>query len=315
MLKIIVAFSLALVTWSAAGNRTAPVKTAEDEVPVKVSLPQLAADPAAYNQKLIQVTAFVSHGFEDFAIFDPALATPNPGFSVWLEYGGKVASGTIYCCGPTDARTRPEQLTVEDIAIPLVDDSTFRQFDELIHKSSDTTVRATLIGRFFSGRLGNFPGGNFWTGYGHAGCCSLLAVQKVTAFEPHAGTDLDYRATSDRPDFPGNDCDDETLLTTDSLATIKAQQSAEQSDLKWAFTEPQRVATVSLATVLKRDPGTINGLRQRRVGPGRVVYEWGRRGRNYYFIAVRRPYWLLFYAVDSERVAWVTAAVHRISCD
>src|SRR5260370_21897167 len=43
--------------------------------PEKVSLCELQKDVDAYNHKLIEVTAFVSHGFEDFTLFDPTCNT------------------------------------------------------------------------------------------------------------------------------------------------------------------------------------------------------------------------------------------------
>jgi hypothetical protein len=73
------------------------------EQPEKVTVCQLKNAPPAYNHKLIEVTAFVSHDFEDFTVFDPACPSwPD----VWLEYGGTSKSGTMYCCGVTDDRLR-----------------------------------------------------------------------------------------------------------------------------------------------------------------------------------------------------------------
>jgi hypothetical protein len=57
--------------------------------------------PPAYNQKLVEVTAFVAHALEDFTLFDPTCSS-WPG--VWLEYGGKAESETMYCCGVTADR-------------------------------------------------------------------------------------------------------------------------------------------------------------------------------------------------------------------
>src|ERR1700687_4185215 len=74
-----------------------------------VSVCQLKHDPPAYNHKLIEVTAFVSHDFEDFTIFDPTCPSwPD----VWLEYGATSKSGTMYCCGVSDDRNRTEELVV-----------------------------------------------------------------------------------------------------------------------------------------------------------------------------------------------------------
>ena len=66
------------------------------EEPAQVTVCELKANPADYNHKLIEVIGFVSHGFEDFGLFDPSCSSwPY----VWLEYGGTKKSGTMYCCG------------------------------------------------------------------------------------------------------------------------------------------------------------------------------------------------------------------------
>ena len=54
------------------------------EVPEKITVCQLKSDPARYNHKLVEVTGFISHGFEDFGLFDPKCESKN---SIWLDYG------------------------------------------------------------------------------------------------------------------------------------------------------------------------------------------------------------------------------------
>jgi hypothetical protein len=99
--QISIAFCLCLVA-----------ATAKAEQPIRVSSCQIKKDPAAYNHKLLEVTAFVSHGFEDFTLFDPDCPSwPQ----VWLEYGGTVSSGTIYWGGGTAKRSRSKPLRVENI--------------------------------------------------------------------------------------------------------------------------------------------------------------------------------------------------------
>jgi len=106
----IVAFCAILFSSFAAAARS--------EEPVKVTVCQLKADPAAYNHKLVEVEGFVSHDFEDFSFFDPTC--PPTAEDIWLEYGGTEKSDTTYCCGPTAGTARPKELTVEGIAVPLV---------------------------------------------------------------------------------------------------------------------------------------------------------------------------------------------------
>ena len=128
--------------------------SAGEEQPEKLTVCHLKSDPAAYNHKLVEVTGFVSHDFEDFTIFVPTCASWP---AIWLEYGGKAKSGTMYCCGVTADRHRPNEMKVEEMPIPLTDNEEFREFDKLIQPPfrSDrpgAIVHATLVGRFFSGR-------------------------------------------------------------------------------------------------------------------------------------------------------------------
>jgi hypothetical protein len=104
-----------------------------EEQPESVTVCQLKNDPLADNHKLVEVTGFVSHDFGDFTLFDPNCPSwPE----VWLEYGGKAKSG-MYCCGVTADRNRPQQMVVENIPIPLVENEQFREFDKLIQRHSD----------------------------------------------------------------------------------------------------------------------------------------------------------------------------------
>src|SRR5258708_34477608 len=92
-------------------------RTACSEEATKVTVCQLKVDPPAYNHKLIEVTGFVSHAFEDFSLFDPACSSWPP---VWLEYGGKSQSGTNYCCGGSANPKRPDEMKMGGIRIPVI---------------------------------------------------------------------------------------------------------------------------------------------------------------------------------------------------
>lgn len=151
------------------------------EEPIKVSVCQLKIDPASFNHKRVEVTGFVSHGFENFTLFD---ATCSSSQNIWLEYGGKRNSNTVYCCGTAANSRRKSVLEVEKLPVPLNEDKVFRAFDRLINRPSDSTVdatriHATLVGRFFSGEQQKFGNTISWGGYGHLGCCSLLVIEQV----------------------------------------------------------------------------------------------------------------------------------------
>jgi hypothetical protein len=288
------------------------------EQPTSATVCQLKNDPPAYNHKLVEVTAFVSHAFEDFTLFDPTCSSwPE----VWLEYGGKTKSGTMYCCGVTADRHRPEEMRVEDIPIPLTDNEQFRRFDKLIQppfKSgrNGAVVHATIVGRFFSGRQIKYPKRTFWGGYGHMGCCSLLAIQEIRSVDGEDRDDLDYGASADQPDIDKTGCGYRSLTPLDPTADlIKAQQDADLGANDWVFDDPRRVASNALARYSKTEESAIEGLKETRKTQGRYVYEWTPAGKaETYMVVVSRPYLLSFYARDPKRVAWVVTAAYLSSC-
>ncbi len=159
----------------------APASVHAEQV-TQVTLCEVLADPQRYDHQLLQLTGHVRHGFEEFTLS----AAGCPKSSLWLEYGGKRASGTMYCCGVTDARWRPKTLVVEGIATKLVDDAAFRQFDRAIQHApeAEAQANATVIGRFFAGTRQKFPTGYAWVGYGHFGLFSLLVIQQVLQVKP-----------------------------------------------------------------------------------------------------------------------------------
>lgn len=280
---------------------------------VRVTPCQLKSDPASYNHNLLEITGFVSHGFEDFTLFDPACATwPD----VWLEYGGTVNSGTMYCCGVSNNRSRPHELEVEGIAVSLVDNEAFRTFDRLIQRDPDSIVRATIIGRFFAGADSHAAPGNLLRGYGHLGCCSLLAIQQVLAVDSQNKADLDYRAYADESRINKAHCGYRQLVPSSVYSDSReAQKAAESGQKDWAFAEPERAARDSLARVLQIDERSIQGMKQIRAAQGRLVYEWRpRKRRTSYVIVVSRPYWLSFYSADPRKVAWVAIADWESPC-
>jgi len=254
------------------------------EEPQKVTVCQLKSDPTSFNHKLVEVEAFVSHDFEDFTLFDPAChAWP----AVWLEYGGKAKSDTTYCCGPTAGRNRPQELTVEGIPIPLVEDDHFKQFDREIQppfraEQFGSVVHADLIGRFFAGRREQFGKGEpFWGGFGHMGCCSLLAIQEVRTVSPQDRDDLDYGASSDQPGIGVTGCGYSfrtPIVPGNGL--LEAQQQADHDPNSTAFDDPERVASDFLVGRLKLEAGSPLKLSEKRRAPGRIVYQWEQSGKS-----------------------------------
>lgn len=279
---------------------------------------ELAKDPAAYNRALVRLTAFVTHGFEDFHLAEPICPNPPEHFSTWIMYGGDIESNTVYCCpGEASGETRPKTLEVEGIQIPLVTDGVFQQFRDLLKKDADTTVRATLVGRFFSGKRLAVKGPTFWSGYGHLGCCSLFVIQRVEWFELHARSDLDYTAEAGWNEPERCKVDSLRWLRHISIAyfdgtaeqAVEEQKLADDGTHAWAFGDPQRVAVESLKPFYGDQVPVLRNLKNT---PARQVFQW-KNGKKSVIIVVTKPYWLSFYS-NSGSVAWVSTMVKEADC-
>jgi hypothetical protein len=280
--------------------------------PEEVTMCQLRTEPSKYNRKLVKVTGFISHGFEDFGLFDPSC---TPQFGLWVDYGGTKRSNTMYCCGVVPGSSRPEVVSVEGIKIPLVDDDRFKELDGMIKKQYDLIMHATIIGRFFAGEKVNGPNGEFWSGYGHMGCCSLMMIQQVVSVDAHTRNDLDYRASADPPNITKEGCGLSYLGDTQFKDFIAPQQAAEAGDRAWAFEDPRRVASEFLAREAKIQPELIKNLTQTRQTQGQIVYSWKPPASKVgYMVVVSRSYVLSFYAKDPKRVAWVVRAGFKTGC-
>jgi hypothetical protein len=276
----------------------------------KVTVCQLKENPAAYNHKLVEVTGFISHAFEDFTIFDPACPSwPD----VWLEYGGTTASDTMYCCGVVPSHKRPTPLVIENIKVDLIADRQLEAFKTIL--TPDTVVHATLVGRYFAGEKNSGRRGDRYGGYGHMGCCTLFAIQQVTAVDPHTSHELDYHATAYPRGLDKYNCYGELTDIDPSAELIKAQARADSGDEEWAFSDPMRVATHGLAKLLKIDEKSIK-LRPAGQAQGQFGYEWrAKKNGNVYMVVVTRPYILTFFAKDPKRVAWVLRTAYSAGCN
>jgi hypothetical protein len=283
------------------------------EEPQKVSVCQLQKDPPAYNHKLIEVESFVSSDFEDFTLFDP---TCRSSLGIWLQYGGKSDSGTMFCCGTTPNSRHPQDLVVENISISLIENDSFKQFDKEVrapYRSGKygSVVHATIVGRFFAGTKQTFRRSE-WGGYGHMGCCTLLAIQEIKSLGPQDRNDLDCGASPDEPSwswefltpiFPGS-------------SVVEDQRQADLGPRVWAFDDPKRVASEALRAFANIELPEQLKLKATVRYPGRIDYEWYKKGtkiRN--MVVVSRPNFLSYYAQDPKRVAWVVIAAFGSPAD
>jgi hypothetical protein len=153
-------------------------------------------------------------------------------------------------------------------------------------------------------------------GYGHFGCCSLLAIQEVKAVAPQDRDDLDYGASADQPDERTGCLDQELVPYWQLPDQVRTQQHADQYPNSYAFDDPARVAADFLVAQLKLDASQPLHLIEKRKAQGRVVYEWKPAGKAHsYMVVVSKPFLLTFYAHDPKRIAWVVIAAYDTSCD
>lgn len=275
--------------------------------PVEATLCDLRRDPAGYDRKLVRVTAFASHGLENFTLFDPGCAVWS---GIWVDYGGRTISASA------SPRDRAAELRIEGICVRVHQDANFRAFDKWVRNSPNTVVRATLVGRFFSGRGEVGPEGTIWGGYGHRGCCSLFAIERVVAVDAQDRADLDYVWSADQPTPNRVGCSYGFLMPLAyANANIEAQRKADNGERAWSFDDPKLVAVNALAEVKGVDKSMIGELSLTREAPGRRVFEWTPPGLSQtYRVVVSRPYWLSYYAKDPQRVSWVAVAAYETSC-
>jgi len=286
--------------------------------PIDVTPCQLKANPPTYNHNIVRVTGFVSHGFEDFTLFDPQCPS-WPG--VWLEYGGKVASLTVYLGGGKAQRTRPKDLRIDGIVIPLIINRQFEEFDKAIQPpfrsgNQGAIVRATLVGRFFAGKRLDLFEGKPWGGFGHMSCCTLLAIQEVETSDTEDHPKLDYGSSPDQPELEKTGCSFRELLSVDQAALLAWQREADQGKHSWAIDDPKQVAFDALTRGASVNISLMRNLELSKDEQGRKVYVSQPGSKHVsYMVVVSRPYWLSFYARDANRVAWAAIAAYQSSCN
>lgn len=286
--------------------------------PLEVTPCQLKTDPPTYDHKVVRVTGFVSHGFEDFTLFDPRCPS-WPG--VWLEYGGKTNSLTVYLGGGKTQRTRPKDLQIEGIVVPLTLNKQFEEFDKAIqppfHSGQQGAVlRARLVGRFFAGKRLELFEGKPWGGFGHMSCCTLLAIQEVETSDTENHPKLDYGSSPDQPELDKAGCRSRELLSVDQSALLAWQREVDDGKHSWATDDPKRVAFDALSHAGHVNMSSMKNLKLSKEEQGRKLYLYQPdSSRLSYMVVVSRPYWLSFYAHDANRVAWAATAAYESQCD
>jgi hypothetical protein len=305
------------------------VSAFEQEEPVTpVSLCELKAHPEAYDHKRIVVQGVVSHEFESFTLYD--LACGDFRNSVWLTYGAGAADGILYS-GATGKETGP--VRVEGFDIVAVQDGNLKRLRDLLNSyridpksktnyfqtNPSYTVKATLRGRFFAGREDpRLPGRR---GYGHLGCCALLAIEQVVSID---SVDSNIKRGE-------KDCrtDSATTGPDDREALIEANRRLMSSAEKWRAKDGKRVAQEALDAFLKESPRVGNlrfrSCRQRRLTYGdrkddqyEYVCEWSSTGpaaSDSYRVDLLKQSFLKTQTNSWNDITWRAIEVSRVHCE
>lgn len=283
------------------------VAQVESDAIVKTTLCEVQQDPFVFDRRLVEITAFVRQSFENFTLFDPTCQNSRNG--VWLEYGGKAESGTIYCCGSSPSRRRRQDLKIDGVTTRLAEDANFRAFDKLISQPPGYEIRATLRGRFFAGKEFDTPSGKIVGGYGHFGLFTLFAIEQVIDFDRQIRKGLDYGKYKSLDLF--EDYRDYRSLES-AEPVLDLQKSVESDGPAWRFDDPRRTAFDALARILKADPTRFTDVRVLQDEPGRKAYFVKAGNDKEYVIIVNRPYYLSFFANDPQKTIWTTYVAYEL---
>jgi hypothetical protein len=184
---------------------------AHAETPIQVSLCALVASPQSFNNQLVRVRAEAHLEFEDFSLHVDSCSPDAT--AVWLAYGGDQPTPTTSTVDD-NVRKPGSLLHIKGRAVPLQMDSSLDLFQKrLMARRIETLngegctgsqcyfyrVTATFTGIFLTAGKGTTGG------YGHLGCCYLLAIEHVS--------DVDARRTP-VPAGGQFDCTDESWEMT-----------------------------------------------------------------------------------------------------
>lgn len=163
------------------------------QTPLKVGLCDLIRDPQKYSRQWVEVRAAVNIGFENFTLRSAGCGGSS--FSgIWLTYGGD--EPTPITSTVNDRMRKPGiVMKVDEIPVPLDRNSDLELFKERLVAQRVAApdgsscggdchlynVIATFIGLFMAAPTDK--NGKWNGGYGHLGCCHLLAIRRVADVE------------------------------------------------------------------------------------------------------------------------------------
>lgn len=164
------------------------------QTPVKVKLCDLVREPEKCTRQWVEVTGTVDLAFEDFSLRTQDCGQVHRG--IWLAYGGDEPTPTPSTAND-NVRKPGSVLKVKGIPVQLQRDANLRLFQDRLSARRLRTpdgfqcdrdcrlyeVTATFIGLFVAAT--EYPNNPLspLLGYGHLGCCHLLAIRRVIAVD------------------------------------------------------------------------------------------------------------------------------------
>lgn len=273
------------------------------ERPWSVSPCELLKRPGMYGDTLVSVPGLVLYGPDQFTThgYD---CTDDYGV-LRLEFGGN----------PTDPKDqfRLPQSRLEAGVVPLKKDADYDTMRRLMKQADDSgqtkMIRATLIGRFFSGPAVGTRSGEIK----HPS--ARLVISEVELVSSKLEDPVDFTLLPQTPAKPAKGCTVTELAVPTRDAEDKLQRlSREPSENLDYLSDPAQVAARAIAEQEKTDS---DAAQLRPVSDGVAIrsYAWtSDGGLRTYNVTVNRPYWLLPSTYSADTMIWVPKRLTLTVC-
>ena len=275
------------------------------ERPWSVSPCELLKKPGMYGDTMVSVPGFVLYGPNQFTTH--GYDCPDALGSLRLEFGGN----------PTDPKDqfRLPQSRLEAGVVPLRKDADYDTLQRLM-KQADASgqtkmIRATLVGRFFSGPAVGTKSGEIK----HPD--ARLVISEVELVSDKLEDPVDFTPLTSTIDKAPKGCVTTEFPVLSHEENDKLQRlSREPSEELGYLSDPKQVAArlVSAQEDISLDE-VATALRVVSEGAAIKDYSWkSADGLRAYNITVNRPYWLLPSSYSADTVIWVPKRVLRTVC-
>jgi hypothetical protein len=304
--KLSPATALAAVCFATAALVFAPARMHAQERPWSVSPCELLKKPGMYTETLISVPGMVLVGTQEFT--SHGYDCGDQYGALRLEFGGNPSD-------PKD-RFRLPMARLEASTVPLKKDADYDTMQRLMKSAAESgqtkMLRATLIGRFFSGPAFGSRSGEIK--YPDA----RFVISEVELVSNRIEDPVDFSSDSAAVTAkPVKGCSVTELPVPRREAEDKLQRlSREPSENLDYLRDPRQVAARAIAEQEEVPSDEIAG-KLRASGEAVAVnsYTWiSTDGLSTYTVTVNRPYWLLPSTYSGDTVIWVPKRVVKTTC-